>query len=60
MVFLNDNKTGKLKLEEAKSLQEKSNGLLKNIQKGNKSEKQRKRQQILICFLMEEMMLSDF
>ena len=41
MVFLNDNNTGKLKLEEAKSLQEKSNGLLKNIQKGNKSEKQR-------------------
>ena len=42
MVFLNDIKTDKLKLEEAKNLQEDLKKLIRNIRKGNKSEKQQK------------------
>ena len=41
MIFLNNIKTGKLKLEEAKNLQEDFNKLLKNIQKRNKCEKEK-------------------
>ena len=41
-VILNDIKTDKLKLEEAKKVQEDFNKQLKNIRKGNKSEKQKK------------------
>ena len=39
MIFLNDIKTGELKLEEAKKLQEDYIKPIKNIRKGNKSEK---------------------
>ena len=41
MIFLNNIKIGKLKLEEAKNLQEDFNKLLKNIQKRNKYEKEK-------------------
>ena len=41
-VILNDIKTDKLKLEEAKKVQEDFNKQLKNIRKGNKNEKQKK------------------
>ena len=41
VVFLNDIKTGKFKIEEAKNLQEDFNKLIKNNRKGNKSEKQK-------------------
>ena len=43
MVFLNDIKRGKWKLEKTKNLQEGFRKLLKNIWKGNKSERQKKR-----------------
>ena len=41
MVFLDNIKTGKRKLEEAKNLQEGFNELLKEIQKGKKSADQK-------------------
>ena len=42
MVFLNDIKRGKWELEKTKNLQEGFRKLLKNISKGNKSERQKK------------------
>ena len=49
----------KIAIKDAKISQEDFNKYLQMIQKGNKREKQkRKRCQILIFFLMEEMMLS--
>ena len=43
MVFLNDIKRGKWEKEKTKNLQEGFRKLLKNIWKGNKSERQKKR-----------------
>ena len=42
MIFLNDIKTGKILLEEAKNLQQDYEAYLKRIRKGNKSTEQRK------------------
>ena len=42
MIFLNDIKTGKISLEEAKSLQQDYEAYLKRIRKGNKNVKERK------------------
>ena len=50
MIFLNDIKTGKISLEEAKNLQQDYEGCLKKIQKGNESAEQKKPWQILIFF----------
>ena len=48
----------KIAIKDAKISQEDFNKYLQMIQKGNKREKQKRKRQILIFFLMEEMMLS--
>ena len=59
IVFLSNIRTDKIKLEEAENLQEDFNEYLKRIQKGNKSVEQKERCQMLTCFLMKKMMLSN-
>ena len=59
IVFLSNIRTDKINLEEAENLQEDFNEYLKRIQKGNKSVEQKERCQMLTCFLMKKMMLSN-
>ena len=59
ITFLNNVKTNKITIEEAKASQEDFNKYLKMIRKRNKTNQQKKLCQILIFFLMEEMMLSN-
>ena len=59
ITFPNDIKTIKITIEEAKASQEDFNKYLKMIRKRNKTNQQKELCQILIFFLMEEMMLSN-
>ena len=59
IVFFNDIKTKKIKMEEAKASEEDFNKYLNLIRRGKKSEKRKRSCQILIFFLMEEMILSN-
>ena len=56
ITFLPNIKTSKT-IKDAKDSQEGFNEYLKMIQRGNKTDPQKKHCQILICFLMEELML---
>ena len=58
-IFLNHIKTGKISIEQAKNLQQDYDTYLKRIRKGNKSAEQKKLWQILIFFLIQEIMLSN-
>ena len=48
-----------MSLEEANNLQKDCSEYLKKVQKGNKNEEQKKLEQTLTFFLMQEMMLSN-
>ena len=56
ITFLNDIKKGKISIQEAKDKQENYYNFLKKIRKGNKSSNQK----ILTCFLMQEIVQSNF
>ena len=56
ITFLHNIKTSKT-IKDVKDSQEGFNEYLKMIQRGNKTDPQKKHCQILICFLMEELML---
>ena len=59
ITFLNKIKSDEITIGEAKELQEDFNNYLKMIRRGSKTEEQKKKKhcQILIDFLMEEMIL---
>ena len=60
LVFLSDIKKGKISLNEAKNLQHDYEKYLKEIRKGNESAEQKKKlEQILMFFLMQEIMQSN-
>ena len=62
ITFLNNikkNNNNRKTIKEAKDSQEDFNKYLKMIRRGNKTDQQKQCCQIIICFLMEEMILSN-